>query len=211
MSSRDPRKQPTQARSRDTVNIILTAVAQLAAAQGLEKISVTQIVKRAGVTLGTFYQYFQGLDSVIAAWEERDFQEDTAALIARVAEHQEKRPRYEFVIRDIVEMCFRVFERRRAFFLSTAGADFMSRRRARAELADNAVRMIAATMASSPGTERLRGTNLESMVRCVFKATTNVAFDTAISDLSEEKKKSVREEMVTMVTLYLLKDPALDG
>jgi AcrR family transcriptional regulator len=210
-SSREPRRQPTQARSRDTVNVILTAVEQLAATHGIEKISVSQIVRRAGVTLGTFYQYFSGLDSVIAAWEERELESDTALLMKRVADYAERLPPYETIIREIVELCFDVFLRRRAFFQMPAGADFMSRRRARAQLADNAVTMMAAAMASAPGTERLRGTNYEEMLRCVFKATTNIAFDTAISNLSDRQMKSLREEMVKMVTLYLIREPALDG
>jgi AcrR family transcriptional regulator len=206
---RDPRRVPSQDRSRQTVDAILTAVEQIAEEVGLERLKVSTIAKRAGVTLGTFYQYFNGIDSVIAGWEERELERDTAALFARIADHAVKLPVYEVVIRDLVTYVFESFCRRARLFRTAGGRDFMSRRAARGRIAEQAVKSIALAIEQAPGAERIRGTNYVAMLRCVVKATTYIAFDLALSDLPEDEALAVREECIRMVTFYVLCDASL--
>ncbi len=62
-----PRKRPLQARSRATVEALLEAAAQILAARGYERSTTDAVAERAGVSIGTLYQYFQNKESLVAA------------------------------------------------------------------------------------------------------------------------------------------------
>lgn len=54
----EPRRLPTQNRSRERVDRILDAAAQLLVEQGYEAVKTNHIAKRAGVSVGSIYQFF---------------------------------------------------------------------------------------------------------------------------------------------------------
>lgn len=60
------RNIPTQARSKETVKAILTATAQVLAREGFAKANTNRIAERAGVSIGSLYQYFPNKESLIA-------------------------------------------------------------------------------------------------------------------------------------------------
>jgi AcrR family transcriptional regulator len=62
-----PRKRPTQARARQTVEAILQAAAEVFEAHGLEGGTTERIVERAGVSVGSLYQYFPNKRALLAA------------------------------------------------------------------------------------------------------------------------------------------------
>lgn len=66
-----PRKRPRQDRSRATVEAILGAAVDLLAAQGYARASSNQIAARAGVSVGSLYQYFPNKDAIVMALFER--------------------------------------------------------------------------------------------------------------------------------------------
>ena len=66
-----PRKQPTQARARETVDAILEAASQVLIAHGYEGATTARIAARAGVSVGSLYQYFPNKESVVGALIER--------------------------------------------------------------------------------------------------------------------------------------------
>jgi AcrR family transcriptional regulator len=64
------RKTPVQARSQQTIEVILEATAQL-----LEQdagASTNRIAERAGLSIGTLYQYFPNREAILAAMAERE-------------------------------------------------------------------------------------------------------------------------------------------
>lgn len=63
----EPRKQPRQARARATYAAIVDACAQLLAAGPYESLTTNGISERAGVSIGTLYEYFPNRESIIAA------------------------------------------------------------------------------------------------------------------------------------------------
>ena len=75
-----PRKTPTQSRSQKTVDYILEAAAHILEAQGFDGYTTNAIAERAGVSVGSLYQYFPGRDAVTVALIEQV----TAGLIADV-------------------------------------------------------------------------------------------------------------------------------
>lgn len=66
-----PRKSPRQARSKALVMAILDATAQVLVERGYAGSSTNLIASRAGVSIGSVYQYFPNKDSLIAALRER--------------------------------------------------------------------------------------------------------------------------------------------
>jgi AcrR family transcriptional regulator len=65
--SLSPRKKPQQRRSRVTIDTLFEATIQVLLANGLDKITTIQIADRAGVSIGTLYQYFPNKRALLAA------------------------------------------------------------------------------------------------------------------------------------------------
>lgn len=61
-----PRKQPLQARSRETYAAILEATARILETEGLEAANTNAIAERAGVSVGSLYQYFPDKAAIFA-------------------------------------------------------------------------------------------------------------------------------------------------
>lgn len=66
-----PRKKPTQARSRATYEAILDAAAQVLANDGYVASTTNKIAERAGVSIGSLYEYFPSKEAVFTALIER--------------------------------------------------------------------------------------------------------------------------------------------
>jgi AcrR family transcriptional regulator len=77
-----PRKQPLQARSRETVRVILRAAAQVFAARGYAASTTNHIADRAGVSIGSLYEYFPNKDALLHALLEDHIEEAQAILMA---------------------------------------------------------------------------------------------------------------------------------
>ncbi|WP_158812126.1 TetR/AcrR family transcriptional regulator [Beijerinckia sp. L45] len=62
-----PRKTPRQARSSATVDAIFEATIQVLLVDGQTKLTTTRVAERAGVSVGTLYQYFPDKKSLLYA------------------------------------------------------------------------------------------------------------------------------------------------
>ena len=80
--SLNPRKKPQQRRSRVTIDAIFEATIQVLLANGLDKITTIQIADRAGVSVGSLYQYFPNKRALMAAVVKRHVGEVADATIA---------------------------------------------------------------------------------------------------------------------------------
>jgi len=60
-------RTPVQARSRATVQAIIGATARVLASRGYQKTTTNHIAAAAGVSIGSYYQYFADKDAAIAA------------------------------------------------------------------------------------------------------------------------------------------------
>lgn len=104
----DVRKRPVQRRSAATVEAILEAAARILESDGLAGYTTNAIAGRAGVSVGSLYQYFPNRDALTAALIEREsaplFAANEAAaeaatceavlrgLISAAVAHQMQRP-----------------------------------------------------------------------------------------------------------------------
>ena len=75
-----PRKKPLQARSAATVQAILQAAAHILETDGLAACSTNAVALKAGVSIGSLYQYFPSRDAITKAL----ILEQTAALLVEV-------------------------------------------------------------------------------------------------------------------------------
>ncbi|WP_395337502.1 TetR/AcrR family transcriptional regulator [Novosphingobium sp. BL-8H] len=62
-----PRKTPHQARAQATIEILHTAAIQLLIREGLLRCTTTRIAERAGMSVGSLYQYYPNRDALLAA------------------------------------------------------------------------------------------------------------------------------------------------
>ncbi|GAB7535154.1 TetR/AcrR family transcriptional regulator [Burkholderia sp. 3C] len=69
-----PRKTPTQPRAAETVAAIVEAAAQVLEARGLDGFNTNAVAERAGVSIGSLYQYFPGKDALTVALMQRETQ-----------------------------------------------------------------------------------------------------------------------------------------
>ena len=68
------RRQPKQARSNDLVNAILEAAVQVLAKEGVRRFTTTRVAERAGVSVGTMYQYYPHKQALLFAIVERQLE-----------------------------------------------------------------------------------------------------------------------------------------
>ncbi len=66
-----PRKRPRQARAAATLDAIFEATIQLLVVGGPQHLTTTRVAERAGVSVGTMYQYFPHKQALIYALNER--------------------------------------------------------------------------------------------------------------------------------------------
>src|SRR4030088_2670530 len=76
----EPRKSPVQARSAASVDAILEATIQVLLAAGKERLTTTKVAARAGVAVGTLYQYFPNKSALLQAALKRHLDEVTEAV-----------------------------------------------------------------------------------------------------------------------------------
>jgi AcrR family transcriptional regulator len=81
-SAFEPRKTPVQARSTVTVEAIAEATIQVLLSRGADRLTTTRVAERAGVSVGTLYQYYPNKQSLLFAALESHMGKVAAAVEA---------------------------------------------------------------------------------------------------------------------------------
>ena len=76
----EPRKSPVQARSAASVDAILEATIQVLLRVGKDRLTTTRVALRAGVSVGTLYQYFPNKSALLQAALRRHLDEVIEAV-----------------------------------------------------------------------------------------------------------------------------------
>lgn len=97
-----PRKRPGQERSAATVAVIVEAAARVLERNGFEGFNTNAIAERAGVSIGSLYQYFPGKDALLSAIIERE----TAPLLG-ISEELANINECKAAIRCLIRACVR--------------------------------------------------------------------------------------------------------
>ena len=76
------RKQPKQARSTELVAAILQAAAQVLAKEGAHRFTTARVAEKAGVSIGSLYQYFPNKAAILFRLQSDEWQQTTSLLEA---------------------------------------------------------------------------------------------------------------------------------
>ena len=122
------RRIPRQLRANETVGTILEAAAQVLEAGGLAAFTTNAVAERAGVSIGTLYQYFADKDAVLRALAEHELKTTLASVAKAMTDDHSAQPeqRVRAIVRAIVH-AFRGRQRARkavvqAMFNQSGGA-----------------------------------------------------------------------------------------
>lgn len=81
-SALKPRKAPQQARSTATLEAIHTATIQVLLAEGVARLTTARVAERAGVSIGTMYQYYPHKQALLFAMVEQQLETVLAFMLA---------------------------------------------------------------------------------------------------------------------------------
>ncbi|MCA9611010.1 MAG: TetR/AcrR family transcriptional regulator [Myxococcales bacterium] len=87
-----PRKRPRQDRSKATVDAILGATAQVLVKDGYDKTSTNRVAERAGVSVGSVYQYFPNKEALVGELVDRYSREIFELLLSEIASLADQPP-----------------------------------------------------------------------------------------------------------------------
>src|SRR5215471_21720441 len=86
------RRIPRQARAEETVAAILEGAAQVLEAGGLAALTTNAVADRAGVSIGTLYQYFADKQALLRALGEREMRTALADIATAMRGNAEAPP-----------------------------------------------------------------------------------------------------------------------
>ena len=85
------RKQPKQARSTDLVAAILEAAVQVLAKEGAQRFTTVRVAEKAGVSVGSLYQYFPNKAAILFRLQSDEWRQ-TTELLRNILEDFRKPP-----------------------------------------------------------------------------------------------------------------------
>ena len=195
----NPRKKPRQARAAFTLDAILEATIQLLVADGIHRLTTTKVAERAGVSVGTMYQYFPHKEALVYALNER-YLDILAAKIENTCSAQQGR-RVGEMVTALIDTYWRAKTERadvtRALYRSVAELDNQSLIDAFARRVDAATSAMLAS-ASDVRFADLKSVNL-TLLTVIFGSVRN-AFE---RNLRPVETRKLRRQLVIMCLAYL--------
>ena len=121
----EPRKQPRQARSQVTVDAVFEATIQVLLNDGPQRLTTTRVADRAGVSVGTLYQYYPNKQALLYAVLQRHLArvEETVAAAARAMHHAPLAAMVAAVVEAFVRAKTERIEEARALYAVASGLD----------------------------------------------------------------------------------------
>lgn len=105
------RKSPTQARAAQTVDAIVEAATQILQSDGEERLTTNRIAERAGVSIGSLYQYFADKEAIVEAIAERERNKVVSAIVKSLSDVDPAD--FENAVREVIRTLVGAFARRR--------------------------------------------------------------------------------------------------
>jgi AcrR family transcriptional regulator len=100
----EPRKKPSQQRSKALVEAVLDAAVRVLAEQGPSKFTTKRVADRAGISVGSLYQYFPNKESILATIQQEEESETLRKIDAVLSDaNSTPRQRLETAIRIFFE------------------------------------------------------------------------------------------------------------
>src|SRR6478752_8861435 len=86
------RKQPQQARSNALVAAVLDAAVQVLAKEGAQRFTMARVAEKAGVSVGSLYQYFPNKASILFRLQSDEWRQTTELLRGILADVESSPP-----------------------------------------------------------------------------------------------------------------------
>lgn len=194
-----PRKQPVQVRSLATVDAIFEATVQVLLRDGARKLTTRRIAERAGVSIGTLYQYFPGKEALLYALISRQL-DLAASSVEQACRQNHGRPINQCsdaFVNAYIDAKARNPESSRALYHATAGLDMK-------ELIDTAImrlyRAVHSLLASSPDD---MVDDLDTVVFSLIAVVTGGTRQMFEGDDTTKRLPIFREQLARMCRAYL--------
>jgi AcrR family transcriptional regulator len=195
----EPRKSPVQARSTASVDAILEATVQVLMSVGKERLTTTRVALRAGVSVGTLYQYFPNKSALLQAVLKRHL-DLVAEAVERVSREQKGNSLGQMapaLVNAFLDAKMRDPKTSAAFYSVSSdvdGAKIALRIRVRTNKA------IVALLASAREPLKKEPQIVAAMVQ---SAMTGMSQRILTSSAPEKEFSLLREELIFMVNAYL--------
>lgn len=203
----EPRKSPVQARSAASVEAILKATVQVLVRVGKEKLTTTRVAERAGVSVGTLYQYFPNKGALLRAALMLHI-EEIFAEVDKVCREQRGHPveaMAEALARAFLAVKMRDPQKSRALY--AVGSD-LEGAKLTSEASAKVNGKIVALLASAP--ERL-GPELPLVATVLQSTISGVKRQLLESSAMEAEFLAMQHELVLMVRQYVRACVVQDG
>lgn len=195
----EPRKKPRQARSSATVDAIFEATIQVLLSEGIHRLTTTRVAERAGVSVGTMYQYFPHKQALLYALNER-YLDRLAERMEATCLGQHGQP-LAAMIEALVNAYWDAKTERsdvtRVLYQSAVELDNAALIEAFAARMDAAT---AAMLKSAPEVRRRESGIITTTLLAVVFGTVRNVFERSLPDAQQQ---SVRRELITMCIGYL--------
>jgi len=195
----EPRKTPVQARSTASVEAIHEAAIQVLLSVGKEQLTTTKVAHRAGVSVGTLYQYFPNKSSLLQAVL-RDHLDQIYGAVEAACERVKGAPveqMAEALVAGFVKAKLKNVEKSRALYFVSDDLGGMEIARTHGS---RAVKAIAAMLESAP--ERLREEPLV-VSSALMAAMAGVSRRMIEASGSPKTMHAMRQELEVLVRAYL--------
>ena len=200
-----PRKAPSQGRSRFTVGQIVEAAARIFEERGYAGATTNHIAERAGVSIGSLYQYFPNKESILAVLLEEHTQE-VANAVEAIRRHVAEEPHdlnrvLEHFVEDMVALHSKN-PRLHHVLLDEAPRppDLMARLR---EIERAAVETTAAALRANP---QVRMEDYGTAAYLVVQSVETLVHRFIVEPPDEISRERFATELVQMLVRYLRKD-----
>jgi AcrR family transcriptional regulator len=203
-----PRKRPRQERSRLTVEAILDAAAHVFERHGYAAGTTNRIAQRAGVSIGSLYQYYPNKDAVLVALVGRHLDEGVAVLGPLLEGLRDDPPPLGEGIRRLVDAMVALHRERpklhRVLFEEAPRPPALRRRLTALTAASTAV---VASYLRACGDQLAPGRDPELAARMVVQVVETVTHELVIRPADGVSVDTYILETVALVTGYLAARP----
>jgi AcrR family transcriptional regulator len=195
------RKQPAQGRAKETVKVILEAAAQVFADEGYSA-TTNRIAERAGVSIGSLYQYFPNKDAILSSLLELHTREGYRLIRRELTELMEKGKITPTLIRRLVEIMITLHETNpslhRVLFEQVQLSRFQS------EYSRNEDLAVSSLVSLLNKTPEARSGKSEAAVRLLVHGIEAMTHRFVLYGYDGMEKKQFTDELTDMMTQYIL-------
>jgi AcrR family transcriptional regulator len=190
------RKKPVQQRSRDTVQTILSAAARVLEESGQADFNTNRVAERAGVSIGSVYQYFGDKNELLTALGLQNVERTERELLAELSTLRERRASPESYARGLMDVWCRTHQEAHQALIYAVHSELPALR-ARADLAFERFVSEVAKQLSAAGAERAR---LRAQVAVLTGAA--LVHELIITQPSATARRNAQAEATAILAAY---------